>query len=293
MRMDSFRQQPECRIILHPEQWESTKILKNNGNNIWHDLCMQFLGNLNYIQGNCKMGIKMSKIIKISAVIASIATGLPAQAGLVSYTDVISWNSAVGTVSGTENFNLFLTDTSFQNTTVSTNNMKISGVSGDGGPATNKIDAVNFETSEPFNVDGTSFLLGDLKGSQTIRIDFDNSVSAWGATFRGISDTTTNTRGIVSIRDTVISAYDSNNTLLGILKSSSANSGAVGFYGFAFDSNEMADYLVFQNTSLNNDVFGMDNVSFVTGTSVPEPASIALLGLGLAGIGFSRRKKKV
>jgi len=36
----------------------------------------------------------------------------------------------------------------------------------------------------------------------------------------------------------------------------------------------------------------LDNVSFTT-ASVPEPSIIALLGIGLAGIGFSRRKKNI
>ena len=37
--------------------------------------------------------------------------------------------------------------------------------------------------------------------------------------------------------------------------------------------------------------FGFDNLEFNAPTSVPEPATLALIGLGLAGIGFARKKK--
>jgi hypothetical protein len=62
---------------------------------------------------------------------------------------------------------------------------------------------------------------------------------------------------------------------------SGPTSGAIAFRYFVTNGGPLGD---------NSDYIGIDTVTVTGGSAVPEPATLALLGLSIAGLGFSRRK---
>ena len=99
---------------------------------------------------------------------------------------------------------------------------------------------------------------------------FDNAINAFGLDFGQY-------------------ANDQAQVILGGNASSVVTGG--GFFGFVDTDSSFTSVSYDTLTGGNYSLF--DNVTYGTATSVPEPGTLALFGIGLAGMGFMRRRKKV
>jgi hypothetical protein len=221
----------------------------------------------------------MSKLVRLVAAAALLALATTASAAVISYSDRTAWNTAVGPTT-TETFNGIAADISFISPASATVGiMTFSGGAGVNGDVTQKVDASPFAFGG-FYSNGTTYVLGDIL-ENTLRIDFSGGVAAWGGDFIGIAD---------DGRAARIDVFDAADVLLGsITVPTAAGAQNARFIGFELTAGGLADHLVFVHTAGGNDVFGIDNVGLPQ--AVSEPGTVALLGLALAGLGFSRRRK--
>lgn len=198
----------------------------------------------------------MRRFVELVVVLCVLMWGQLAQAQVTTFSDRTAWNSAVGGLIQTEDLNGFIADTSFQNAGVALLNMTIEEINGPPSnfPA-NLIDAPPLEENGKRS-NGTSYVLGEIDSSPgtTIRIDFLNPVSGWGADF------------ISHDADAVIDIFDQSDNLIGTTTSVSADT---TFYGFHLDAGESAGRIELRFGGVFNDLFGMDDLSFVQSASAP------------------------
>jgi PEP-CTERM motif len=150
------------------------------------------------------------------------------------------------------------------------------------GAVSSNVGAGRFNTS--------SVSSGWWEVSGIFNITFDTAISAFG--FYGTDVGDFNGQLTIALTDVndIVTNYVVNNTING-------NNGSLLFWGF-IDAGNSYKRVAFGNTASGVDFFGFDDMvigdarQITNPGEVPEPTSIALLGLGLLGVVAARKRKQ-
>lgn len=209
--------------------------------------------------------MNLSKSALLSAVIIGFsASAVEASPILTTYTDRSAWEAAVGYSFIEENFDSY-THESYENSPVDVGDFSVSVTGTTFGPSWH-----NIGTNGNNDVNGTGQINAATGSTGGTTLSFDFGLTAFGADWQGVSDQR-------------VTSFNVGGTILDIPNVNG------GFFGFVADTAFVSEFLFL--SSGQADGFGMDNVVYSRAQSVPEPTSLALLGLGLAGFGLARKKK--
>ncbi len=214
------------------------------------------------------------KFLKFNAIFFLMLFGSTAQAGsLQVFTDPEAWFLAVSDYEVVvEEFDLPTGPLEVGENRVGMIDITITGTEG-GIPSIAGGDNVS-------NIDGSSFFfndVGDTNGNLYSDFSFDSMIVGFGSWF---TSTLTGNLATIDIGGESVNFSDHlsgiGDGFLGILSD-------MAFSQFRFAAETNSDF---------GEAFGVDNFNFAKAGSseVPEPTTVALLGLGLVGVAFRRRK---
>lgn len=226
--------------------------------------------------------------VVLSALVAGCLLSGATQAAIVEYTDRATWLAAIGGATGGENFNGFLADTSFDGTSLAlASGMTIGSVAPVG---ENFIDAAPEYIGGAYSIDGSPLAVlrtGPSAPGGIPFISFAPAIIAFGADFVGINNDLDKTE--VQLLDGAMMLATLDMPVTQILEQS--------FLGFVATAGETITDIRFLYVH-DTDVFSLDNIEIARSgaqpphTDVAEPGTLALLGLGLASIGFQLRRRR-